>query len=450
MGRTEGLDTASFRSNRDRRGPRSSQPRSVLISKALSRLLRHQAQNEGVPITNDGWVRIDHLLAWRGLSVRNGVAPPPSVEEIWEVVEENEKKRFAVRWSKDPKLVKVGGDTTAADTNRPKGLSNTVMQSAETSDAVFDRVRELGLNQEVTTGPAPEHSTGDVDMQAPSPPTSDATDSETVRAIQTWRSGTDTTESHFLIRATQGHSIRTVASNAELMTPITLENPSSIPSTCVHGTFYGSWPLILKSGGLKPMGRNHVHFAMGPTLSEVLPQGKQSDTVAGEPAKVISGMRHDAQILIYVDLKRCLEDVKEKGVEMEWWRSENNVILTAGVDPTTVQDATTEDLANSAVEAGGITKSSQPSSILVAAQQAADFRAHSNWKQSKHGKQQEQLAAKLVPIKYWTHAVEVKRGLGLIWKQGEGVVKELPPDLLARGTPKGPRGGGRGGRGRGQ
>lgn len=58
------------------------------------------------------------------------------------------------------------------------------------------------------------------------------------------------------------------------------------------------------------MGRNHIHFSTG------LPEDKQG---------VISGMRNDAEILIYVDIKKSLED---GGVL--WWLSENGVVLTEG------------------------------------------------------------------------------------------------------------------------
>ena len=41
--------------------------------------------------------------------------------------------------------------------------------------------------------------------------------------------------------------------------------------------------------------------------------------------KVRSGMRSDAQILIYIDIRRSLE------AGMKWWRSENGVLLTEGI-----------------------------------------------------------------------------------------------------------------------
>lgn len=108
----------------------------------------------------------------------------------------------------------------------------------------------------------------------------------------------------YLIRANQGHSI--VMDSASLLTPITDENA---PETVVHGTFYGAWPLILLAGGLSKMGRNHIHFALG---------------VPGGAKPVISGMRADAQVLMYVDVRKAL------GAGVKFWRSENEVVLSEG------------------------------------------------------------------------------------------------------------------------
>jgi 2'-phosphotransferase len=113
--------------------------------------------------------------------------------------------------------------------------------------------------------------------------------------------------SDWLIRANQGHSI--ALESAALLAPITLE-AGNVPDIVVHGTFFALYPLIVETGGLKKMSRNHIHFGTG------LPEDKQG---------VISGMRGDAELLIYVDIKKSLED---GGIL--WWISENGVVLTEG------------------------------------------------------------------------------------------------------------------------
>lgn len=110
-----------------------------------------------------------------------------------------------------------------------------------------------------------------------------------------------------LIRATQGHSIA-ISSEALQLVPL-VPGTSDLPDHIVHGTFYGAWEAILASGGLKRMGRNHVHLA---------PQA------AFGSGKVISGMRKDAEVLVVVNTKRASD------MGIKFWRSENSVVLTEG------------------------------------------------------------------------------------------------------------------------
>ncbi|XP_018441950.1 uncharacterized protein LOC108813793 [Raphanus sativus] len=107
------------------------------------------------------------------------------------------------------------------------------------------------------------------------------------------------------IRANQGHSITTVESE-KLLKPIL--SPEEAP-VCVHGTYKKNLESILASG-LKRMDRLHVHFSCGlPTDGEV-----------------ISGMRRNVNVLIFLDIKKALED------GIAFYISDNKVILTEGVD----------------------------------------------------------------------------------------------------------------------
>lgn len=119
----------------------------------------------------------------------------------------------------------------------------------------------------------------------------------------------------YLIRANQGHSI---AVDAESL--LTRIDKSNMPATCVHGTTHSAWTLIVSSGGLKRMTRQHVHFASG------LPAGFKSivDGADEKSAPVISGMRHSSTVLIYLDLQRAMDS------KIPFWLSENGVILTEG------------------------------------------------------------------------------------------------------------------------
>jgi 2'-phosphotransferase len=131
----------------------------------------------------------------------------------------------------------------------------------------------------------------------------------------------DNDPSHFLIRANQGHSIQ--VDSSDLLTPITAENA---PQIIVHGTTRRAWPLIVSTGGLKPMSRNHVHFATG------LPAGFKRLGDAGSiegltqenQAPVISGMRNTSSVLVFVDFKKAV------GMGLQFWVSANGVVLCDG------------------------------------------------------------------------------------------------------------------------
>ena len=97
----------------------------------------------------------------------------------------------------------------------------------------------------------------------------------------------------------------------------------------VHGTYSEYWDQIKHSGGLKPMSRNHIHFATKEPdkLPPLHPNRvKSKEEVEAMTGSVISGMRRGATTLIWVDVRKSMEG----GVK--WWRSHNNVFLTDGLE----------------------------------------------------------------------------------------------------------------------
>ncbi|QUC19430.1 uncharacterized protein UV8b_03671 [Ustilaginoidea virens] len=196
------------------RGPRQrkSQGRDVDISKALSRLLRHQAENAGINLDKEGFAPLDKVLQWGPLKAL-GV----SVEEVEAIVETNAKKRFALK---------------------------PIAQGDPASPASY------------------------------------------------------------LIRANQGHSLQ--VDPASLFRSIALGD-ADFPARVLHGTYFAFWDDIVRSGGLKPMTRGHIHCS-----EKTLEEG------------AVSGMRGDAEILVEIDIQASLEE------GAAWWRSENGVILTDG------------------------------------------------------------------------------------------------------------------------
>lgn len=103
------------------------------------------------------------------------------------------------------------------------------------------------------------------------------------------------------ICANQGHSIKVNEDGMELLT---IEN---MPEEIYHGTYRKKLGLIINSGGLNKMTRNHIHFTSNCNDS-------------------VSGIRKSANILIYIDILKCLDD------GIIFYKSKNNVILSPGND----------------------------------------------------------------------------------------------------------------------
>ncbi|KAK4185343.1 KptA family-domain-containing protein [Podospora australis] len=278
--RLESLPSPSSSSSKKKSGGRSGGDRTTTLSRALSRLLRHQATSANIPLDPLGFAPLSLVLAWPPLKSLS-----PTLEEILTCVHSSDKQRFAL-----------------------KPL-------------------------------AAENSTDPKD---------------------------------WLIRANQGHSIK-LSSDSGLLKRISLspdpeKDEVPIPETVVHGTYFAFWPKIVESGGLKPMGRNHVHCSVG------LPEDEDG---------VISGMRKDAEVLVYIDLEKSLKE----GDEIKWWLSENGVVLTEG-------------------NAEGV-----------------------------------------VPTKYFKEVVGRKQDVGVLWKDGEHVADLPEGIKIKAPHGKGGSGGGRGGRG---
>nr|XP_025887497.1 tRNA 2'-phosphotransferase 1 isoform X2 [Solanum lycopersicum] len=128
---------------------------------------------------------------------------------------------------------------------------------------------------------------------------------EAVRKDNKQRFGLLEENGELLIRANQGHTVKIVETES-LLKPIV--SADEVP-VCVHGTYKKNLESILEHG-LKRMKRLHVHFSCGlPTDGEV-----------------ISGMRRDVNVLIFLDVRKALED------GMKLYISENRVILTEGID----------------------------------------------------------------------------------------------------------------------
>lgn len=99
------------------------------------------------------------------------------------------------------------------------------------------------------------------------------------------------------IRANQGHSMDHIHVEMVEITE---------PCMAIHGTSNNAWEKIKESGGLSKMNRVHIHMA------------------SGKLGQVKSGIRPSSKVLIYVDMKKCMD------MGIKFWKSSNGVILSEG------------------------------------------------------------------------------------------------------------------------
>ena len=115
-----------------------------------------------------------------------------------------------------------------------------------------------------------------------------------------------------LIRAVQGHSIASL-DEEKILRRLGNESRDLI---CIHGTYRKCLPGIFEAGGLLAGGtkgqeyRTHVHFASRAP-------GDKNQT---------SGMRHGAEIAIWIDMQKVIRD------GIPFFMSSNDVILSQGIN----------------------------------------------------------------------------------------------------------------------
>ena len=96
MGDTAAASSGS-RSKGGRGGQRQDAPPSVQLSKALSYILRHGAAKEGLKVRPDGYLSLAAVLARPKVSkLRMEHGKGPTEDDVLQVVESNDKKRFEV------------------------------------------------------------------------------------------------------------------------------------------------------------------------------------------------------------------------------------------------------------------------------------------------------------------------------------------------------------------
>lgn len=118
-----------------------------------------------------------------------------------------------------------------------------------------------------------------------------------------------------LIRANQGYSRKDILAESAYRR-LHLDD-TDLPDPCIHGTFHWHWASIaekgLMAGGLLGAeGRNEIHMA------------SEEPAALGGTRRAISGMRHDCDLVIWIDLAKAIEE------GLPFYLSDNGVILSPG------------------------------------------------------------------------------------------------------------------------
>ena len=126
------------------------------------------------------------------------------------------------------------------------------------------------------------------------------------------------------IRANQGHSTKFDLTIDENQIYKKLTEPFD---KCIHGTTYEALKQIINDG-LKPMGRTHIHFAIDVPNQSIQSVTSQLESNQSSKLKLLSGIRSNAKVLIYINMAKAMID------GCEFFMSENNVILSQGFNGT--------------------------------------------------------------------------------------------------------------------
>ncbi|SPO30227.1 related to TPT1 - tRNA 2`-phosphotransferase [Ustilago trichophora] len=259
---TTASSSCSSKSTSKDKNPRKPQSPTEQLSRALAYILRHGAEKEGLSIRSNGYVQLDHVLERPRVKSVNmlaetetqakGAKRRPNVQDVQQVTQANDKKRFQVMQDEDRvwwiRAVQGHSLKSIAVEHTPLTLNNLhllKLNHSEKDDEDEDEDEDDALAGEI---------------------------------------------------------------NSKLN--LTTDQEQQQMVEVIHGTYQAAWQEILSSGGLKPMTRTHIHLAKGKF-------GQQG---------VISGMRKSANRLIFVDIKKAIND----GVRFEL--SSNGVVLTPGAD----------------------------------------------------------------------------------------------------------------------
>mmetsp|Transcript_5042 Transcript_5042/g.12200 ORF Transcript_5042/g.12200 Transcript_5042/m.12200 type:complete len:571 (+) Transcript_5042:280-1992(+) len=262
---------------------RASQPsgkrsrRQANLSRAMSKVLRHQAKALGLRIRPDGYVKLSEMLALK--LFKNFSEEEKSIESVQSLVSTCSKQRFS--------LTKMNPGASLSGILEEAKLDEYRSNFTENSIGAENLLQGVGAGAKVWSEVEAKVQLNQEQLQ------------RLRRAVETAVS-----TGEYYIRANQGHSMKGL-DDSRMMHRI---KDASEVNVCIHGTYWCFFESI-RTRGLNRMSRRHIHFSC--------------ETFGSKD--IISGMRSTCELLIHIDVEKCLKD----GVPL--LLSKNRVVLSDGV-----------------------------------------------------------------------------------------------------------------------
>lgn len=339
----------------------------VQLSKKLSWLLRHGADKEGLKLGRGGYACLGDVVCFSLLS--SFLFTFPFLGGVWfdsrvVLADADRVVRRPPHHTHERATMHTRGN---ADLTPVSQLASRTIRSL-TPRPALDAIRALVRADPKGRFALVHMSRAPVAEGAVTDPTTSTAAAHSAAAATNSDADTntdsDTDPAHYLIRANQGHSL--AVEETDLLTPLSLaptpaQQPQLLlPPTVVHGTRHAAWTAIVASGGLRVMGRRHVHFArevprelhrafglVAADAADAAEDGALGGHAAArdekqerhgeeeehrDAATVVSGMRNSSSILIWLDLPRAL------AAGVPFWLSANGVVLGGGGGGTAARD----------------------------------------------------------------------------------------------------------------
>jgi len=303
--------------------------RLVGLSKKLSFILRHGAEKIKLPIRDDGFVLVTDLLAHKEMKVYN-----TNVDEIGYIVETCNKKRFKLSGSGSELCIRASQGHSIKGIESEKLLHQLTLEEVNSSEeyaVIIHGTRREFVNSIMTGAPVDQaRGAPAAAIAAGVPPRTDA------HVPAPGLSRCKRNHVHLSLGFPMGFDASRWTSVWEKYAPIA-EQMAAVPEPSpLESAASASAPV--------PMSVFHILCADSASVQTSSSSSGRSNTSSSSSTTsdnantstlpvAISGIRYSTDAILFIDIRRAMAD------GIKFYRSANNVILTAGAGATGVLPA---------------------------------------------------------------------------------------------------------------